>query len=465
MKRFSLFLVLPLTSIAHGQGDPATIARIIDEGKNRNQAARHLQYLTKQIGPRLTGSPRFQRAADWTAGKFRDFGLQNVQLDKWGEMPVGFDRGNRQSARMLAPYERVFQFTTLAWTAGTNGPIRGRAVIEPTTIEELNRVRNQLRGAWVIGADPVTMRGPQPVAAMKEVSDAVWAAGIAGKVYSSSSESVHTHGRFQDIVWESLPSQIRVIIRKSDMEAVRQAVTGGREVTLEFDIGNRFVKGPVPLYNVVAEIKGTEKPDEVVILGAHLDSWDGPGSEGTNDNGTGSMVMLEAARILAKAKAKPKRTIRFILFGGEEQGLLGSSSYASRHQAEMDKVSAVFVDDGGTNYQGGVTATKDMAAMIEQALAPMNTAFPDMPVKVTISEKFSPGGGSDHFAFVPYGVPGFYFHETGRQNYGFVWHTQNDRFEQAIPEYLAQSSTNSAVIAYNLANADKLLPRVPKSGG
>lgn len=459
----SLFAVL-LVGQALGQGDPATISRIIAEGKERSQVVTLLRHLTKNIGPRLTGSPRYQAAAEWCAKKFREFGLKNVQLESAVTVPIPWDRTGPQSARMIEPYERKLVFTTMAWSPSTRGVATGPAVAEPTDMDSFNRVKDSLRGAWVISAAPVTMRGPQPGDKDAALQKAISEAGILGRVYSSSSELVNTYG-YMPASPDQLPTEIRVIVRKSDMAAIRQALIAERPTRLAIQAGATFYPGPAQVPNVIAEIPGSEKPDEVVLFGAHLDSWNGPGSEGANDDGTGSMVMLEAARILAKAGAKPKRTIRFVLFAGEEQGLLGSRAYAEKYASSMGKISAVFVDDGGSNYQGGLAGSSDMKEMLELALAPMSRAFPDMPVSVTVSDPFPSFGGSDHFSFLAYGVPGFFFKETGRHNYGFVWHSQNDTFENTIPEYLVQSATNSAVVGFNLASADKLLPRLPKSGG
>jgi Zn-dependent M28 family amino/carboxypeptidase len=225
------------------------------------------------------------------------------------------------------------------------------------------------------------------------------------------------------------------------------------------------VKGPISNYNVVAEIKGSEKPDEVVIVSGHLDSWDGPGSQGALDNGTGSCTAIEAARILSAVKAKPKRTIRFILWTGEEQGLLGSRQYVIDHKDELPKISAVLVDDGGTNYQGGYIGLTSQKEIFEAAFKPVVEAFPDMPQTFTGGEHQQRPVGSDQDSFNPLGVPGFFTNETGRSNYGFVHHTQNDKYEMAIPEYLVQSGTNHAVVSYYIACLPDLLPRDPNPRG
>lgn len=456
MKRiFCLAAIFVSALAALAQGDPAIIAKILDEGKNRNQVMKHLTYLSTEIGPRLTGSPNLQRACEWTRQQFQSFGLQNCALEQWGTVPVGFRRGSTQIARMVSPMQRDFEFTTRSWSPGTKGLVRGRALMEPADMESLERLGSVLKGAWIV-TRPRSRNDDQ--AQRDAINNALDKAGIAGRVTGASGELVITSGRM-NIKWEELPTGFEVIVRKSDRDAIIKQIATGKDVMLEFNVQNEFLPGPVPVYNVIAEIPGTERPEEVVIVSGHLDSWDGPGAQGTCDNGTGTMVALEAARILMASGAKPKRTIRFIMWTGEEQGLLGSRAYVEKHKAELDKISAVLVDDGGTNYSGGLVCIEAMRPMLEQAIAPVANFFADMPVKIRVAERMPRGGGSDHASFNAVGVPGFFWDETGRANYTFAHHTQHDRVDQAIPEYLVQSSTVTAVTAYNLACADTLLPR------
>jgi Zn-dependent M28 family amino/carboxypeptidase len=269
-----------------------------------------------------------------------------------------------------------------------------------------------------------------------------------------------------------VPKSIEVVVRRGDYDFINSRLFDKEPIELEFNLDHKLFTGPegakVPTYNVIAEIPGTTWPDQVVILSAHIDSWDGPGSQGTTDNGTGTTVMMEAARILMAAGAQPKRTIRIILWTGEEQGLLGSRAYVEKHKGTMDSVSAVFVDDGGTNYQGGLHCIPEMADLLAAATAPVNNKFFDgvtgkpLNVNIQVEEKMPQGGGSDHASFNAIGVPGFYWDEVGRAEYTYGWHTQHDKFDLAIPEYLKQSATCSAVTAYRLACADSLLPRETK---
>lgn len=440
--------------LTFAQGEPATVKRIIEIGKDKNQVWETLTEVSTKIGPRLTASPNLDKAMDWAMAKFKSYGLTNVHLDYWGEWPVGFQRGKRQSARMIAPWNIQFEFTSPSWTPGTDGPMRGKAVLAPATMDEFNQVKGSLKGAWVVTGAP--LRG----APRTELDDAIDGAGILGRVQGSRDDLVITSGNHR-IEWDKLPTLRRVIVRKKDMDDIMAAIRAKRECVLEIDMEQKFVKGPIKTANVVADIRGTEKPDEMVIVSGHLDSWDGPGSLGTSDNGTGISVALETARILTAAGAKPKRTIRFILWTGEEQGLFGSRAYVQNHKDELDKISAVLVDDGGSNYQGGMQCVANMEAMLTEAQAPMTGVFPDMPFKVRVGPAMPRGGGSDHAPFNQAGVPGFFWDEVGRQNYTFIHHTQHDHMGYAIKEYLVQSSTNSAVMSFNLACAATMLPRAP----
>lgn len=445
----------------HAQGDPEMVDKIIHEGKHRNQVMNHLTHLTKKIGPRLSGSPKLDKAIEWSISKFKSWGLENVHADYWGDVPMGFDRGPNQSVRMTAPFAYDFQFTTPAWWPGTKGKVSGKTVLEPESLAELDKIEKDLEGAWIVMRRPVGMRGGaaanNPEA--RQLEERIAKIDIAGRIYGTTSELVHTSGR-----WNPDPNignmDVVIYVRKSDMDMIRWNLDKGREVKVEAHIDNKLIPGPIKSHNVIADIKGTEFPDEYVIVSGHLDSWNGPGSEGAVDNGTGTSVTMEAARILAASGAKPKRTIRFILWTGEEQGLHGSRRYVEMYKDQLDKISAVFVDDGGTNYQGGLPCVEQMRPMLEAAMAPMKAAFPDMPQKIDVAPSMPRGGGSDHASFNAVGVPGFFWYETGRANYRHAWHTQNDKLDQAIPEYLVQSSTNSAVVAYNIANADTLLPRM-----
>lgn len=494
-------------------GDSATIRRILDEGRNRNQVMDHLRYLSEEIGPRLTGSSNAETANRWTLEKFRSWGL-DAELFQWGEVPVRFDRGPSTGVVQIAEKKknddgtttdgfknvRTMTLTTLAWTRGTTGPVRGRVLHAPETEDEFNKIKDQLPGAWIL-IKPTPLGGRQGVrsgglragdrfANRREAREKV-AAGTDPMTLSLDDRLLFVEGNGmkgvagfivapmddKDRIWttaapkwrertiDQIPADVEITVRLSDYDYMNSRIADGTEVFAEFNLEHTLTQGPIPVYNTIAEIKGTTWPDEVVIVCGHMDSWNGPGSQGTTDNGTGSMVTLEAARILSTVNARPKRTIRFCLWTGEEQGLLGSRGYVKAIEDQWPKISAVLNDDGGTNYEGGLKCTPEMVDMLAAATAPVNYQFLDSkdgkPLNVNIQpqEKFPRAAASDHFSFVEKGIPGFFWDEVGRADYGFGWHTQHDRFDLAIPEYLAQSSTCAAITAYNLACAPTMLPR------
>ncbi len=287
--------------------------------------------------------------------------------------------------------------------------------------------------------------------------DAAYAeAKIAGTVRGTRNDLLITGGNYQ-VSWDKLPTTPSINLVKAQYDEIAALIKEGKPVVLEFDIRNYFKKGPIPLFNVIADIPGTEFPDEYVIVGGHIDSWDG--ATGTCDNGTGCSTTLEAARLLMKSGVKPRRTIRFMLWSGEEQGLFGSKEYVKAHPELMKKISAVLVHDGGTNYLSGISVTKAMKKDIDEALAPLVGLDPAMPFAIREVPGLSLGGGSDHASFNAAGAPGFFWRQSGKANYQHVHHTQFDTYDAAIPEYQKHSSIVAALGSLGIANLDHLLSR------
>lgn len=427
-----------------------TFTKIIELGRTDSKVDEHLEYMTERIGSRLTGSPGMQRASEWAAAVFASYGLE-VRLEKWGEFPVGFERGPA-SGGMVAPVRIDFVFATNAWTAGTAGPVRGAARLAPTSLEGLDAAAEKFAGAWILQRG----RDERPEREVGEKIDArLDELGIAGRIANAGS-LVHTGGNYR-IAWDDLPSGVSISLQDEFYLDVRARLDRGEEVELEFDIDNRFLPGPYPQYNVIADLVGSEFPDEYVVVGGHLDSWDG--STGAQDNATGCATSIEAARLLVEAGAEPRRTIRFQLWGGEEQGLLGSRGYVRDHPDEMERISAVLVHDGGTNYLSGVSAPEAMIPQLTEAFAAVGELDPSMPFKINQNEGLSRGGGSDHSSFVAAGVPGFFWHQTGRAPYRMIHHTQHDLLSNVVPEYQRHSAMVVALGALGIANLDEKLDR------
>jgi hypothetical protein len=246
-----------------------------------------------------------------------------------------------------------------------------------------------------------------------------------------------------------------MVISNEDYALLARLIRTGVTPRVEARVENRMGTKPVQQSNTVAEIKGSERPGQVVILGAHLDSWDL--GTGVTDNGTGSMAVLETARVIARSGLKPKRTIRFILFSGEEQGLIGSREYAAAHAAEADSIQAVLVLDNGTGAIKGqaLQGRSDLEGLWKELLAPVASLGAD---SVRQASKM----GTDHLSFLPYGVPGFNFDQLPR-GYNHTHHSESDTYDKAVEADLKQAAAVMAVTAWQLANMPELLPRGPKN--
>lgn len=428
----------------------AEIDRLLQVGQEDNRVQEHLHYLTTGIGARLTSSTNLTRACEWARAQFESFGLE-AHIEEWGTFPVGFDAGPHTGG-MVAPEKIDYVYRTPAWTPGTPGPTRGRALLEPTTEEELEAIRPQLAGAWLVRGNARVRRS------VREVLDAaIQEAGVAGEVRKGG-DRITVFGNHR-IEWDERNDRmVSVRLLNEHYDDLHARLVAGDEVELEFDIDNRFLPGPVPLYNVIADIPGTELPDEYVVIGGHIDSWHA--AQGTNDNGTGVATTMEAARLLMASGAQPKRTIRFMLWSGEEQGLLGSRGWVNAHTDLMPKISAALVHDKGTNYLSGMVAPAKIAEQLRGVFEPVAELNPDMPFSVRENQGFNRmAGSSDHASFLREGVPGLFWEQSGRTTYGDFWHTHYDTFDSAVPEYQRHSALVVAVGALGIANLDGLLDR------
>jgi hypothetical protein len=412
---------------------------MIDEGIHRSHVAADLEYLTDVIGPRLAGSPEMVRANEWTLQKFRDYGVDTSTLEAFN-FGVPWIRGP-MTARMLAPQRRELLAASWAWVPGTNGPLSGDVVLVDarTPAEFQHRFAGKLRGAWV-------MIGPASRAAL--VADE----GIAGVIRDGAKE-------FGLFTMSGSPAAVspypQVVISHENYSQFERLLRAGERVRFEADVTNTFGLRAVLQYNIVSELRGTERPNEVVLVGAHLDSWDL--ATGATDNGAGAIAVLEAARILAATRSRPKRTIRFVLFGAEEEGLYGSQAYAAAHRSELDRFQAVLVLDNGSGRITGMELQNrdELRDMWEAMMRPLASLGP-----LTIRPGYKTG--TDHLSFLPYGVPAFNYDQLAR-GYDDTHHSQVDDFAHTVPADVAQAATVMAVNAWQLANLPALLPRGPKS--
>jgi carboxypeptidase Q len=464
--------------------DTAGVGRLIDQALNHSEVMQNLQHLSDVIGPRLSGSPAMRRANEWTAGQFTSYGL-TTRLESY---PFGatWERGST-SLRLVAPFSRAITAYSWAWTEGTGGQTLSGPVVltDLSTPESLAVYRGKVKGAWVLPRAPYPIwnpDGPPMTAAdslrlqneikfraspFADTSTAAVAArrqfqldlpyilksaGALGTLVDGSKE-------FGLLTMSGSPNRLaplpNLVTSHEDYALLARLLAAGVAPRLEGRVENRMGQSPVQQWNTVADLRGSGRPGQVVILGAHLDSWDL--GTGVTDNGTGSMVVLEAARVLARSGLRPKRTIRFILFSGEEQGLLGSRAYAEAHAAESDSIQAVLVLDNGTGAITGqaLQGRKELEGLWKQLLAPVASLGAD-------SVRDASKTGTDHLSFLPYGVPGFNFDQLQR-GYNHTHHSQVDTYDHAVPADLKQAAAVMAVTAYELANLPELLPRGPKS--
>lgn len=455
--------------------NPDLVQRMIDEGMRRSHVGQDLEYLLDVIGPRLSGTPEMRRANEWTQQKFKEYGTDRSELEGWN-FGLGWTRGP-MSLRMVAPQNRALIGVSYAWAPGTNGPVTGDVVYlnARTTAEFNQRFGGKLKGTWVmlgpstpirnsdapgVPADSIRVDSMRLAQAIHNDDEAHYLQvrgallireGIAGVIHGSEKE-------FNLLTMSGSPGAIvpypMIIIGNDDYSQMERLAQRGVATKLEVDIKNTFTSAPIDQYNTVAEIRGSEKPDEVVILGAHLDSWDL--STGGTDNATGSIAVLEAARILRASGVKPKRTIRFVLFSGEEEGLLGSQSYADDHQKELPKVQAIIVLDNGTGRITGMAlqGREDLRNMWKSMLQPATELG-------TLTVRSGRKTGTDHLAFEPYGVPAFNYDQLSR-GYNHTHHSQVDDFDHTVPTDVAQAATIMAINAWQLADMRELLTRSPK---
>jgi len=447
-----IFLLTSLT--ATGQNDPV-INKIIDLGTTDNKVMEHIDVLTNRIGDRITGSDGYYNACVWAINTMKSWGMI-AEMQEAGEMPVGFNRGP-WFGKMISPGEITLDFGTPSYTAGTKGRQKGHVVISPKSVEEFWTVRDSIKGAWVL-IDGSNSGWPRDRAGVSELTRLMKEAGALGTIQLST---FPIRLLFQKVdSWENLPELPDIKLIDKQYNDIKNLVLKGQRVILEFDIRNYFRPGPVKYHNVVAWIPGSQFPDEYVILGGHLDGFDG--GSGAVDNASGATVAMEVARLIIAAGGKPKRTIMVQLWAGEEYGLLGSTAWVKQNPDMLPRISALFNRDGGTNCITGLSVPKSMMADFQEIVKPILGLNPKYPFELTERPKqFRKGGrgSTDTFSFLQKEVPAFGFSTKGEQVYGRTWHTTLDTYDEVIPKYEEYSSMVTAVIAYKVANLDHLLSR------
>jgi hypothetical protein len=494
--------------------------KIRREGMERSQAMRTLHVLTDVYGPRLTGSPNFKGAADWTIKQMESWGFKNAHLEPWDFGHPGW-LNERLSAHIVSPVKDALVCEALAWTPGTNGAVKGQAfqlvLPERPTKESftafLEGIRNQVRGKIVLVGrhqfvpvtfnpqnkrredqearnqyDPNAPPAPSPFAApspspaaspqaspqpprlltQAQIGEQLDQFLVASGALVRINDAGREHGQiraFNNRTFDVSKAVPTVVMRNEDYGRISRILAGGTPVELEFDIVNRSYPEGRTSYNVIGEIPGTDKADEVVMLGGHLDSWHA--ATGATDNAIGCTIMLEAARILHTLGVRPRRTIRVALWSGEEQGLLGSKAYVKEHfgtfenpKPEYFKFNGYFNIDSGTGRVRGanVFGPPETATILRQALAP----FEDLGVMGAIATTSRRTGGTDSTSFNEAGLPGIGLGQDPIEYGTHTWHTNLDTYERIVENDVKIAAIVVAAAVYQLAMREEMLPRFSK---
>ncbi len=448
--------------------------KIAAEVKAHSELMKNLQHLTTEIGPRLTGSKQMQQASDWTLKRFHDYGI-DAHLETT-EIPHAYYRGS-DTAEIISPISRRIEVRAMGWSKATAGEVSGPvAVVKMESTEDLSRFKGKLKGAIVLLNKPAEI----PVDPEENAYDAVvgrerglssaprlgfqerikmltmiaqeqpaallFDSGKTDNLFNMSSFS-----RYQ-------PSQVPVAYITHEDFSLIYRLAADAPVSLKLNLTGTFSPAAVPASITVAEIKGSEFPDERVIIGGHLDSWDL--GQGALDNGTGSMAVLEAARTLKALGWKPKRTLTFILFTGEEQGGVGVETFMKNHAAEVPKMDAVLVHDTGTGKVFSIALENlyETASLMGEIYEPLREVFELEP----LSTRYF--GSSDHVAFLRAGVPA-YFCIQKPAHYREAHHSQTDTFDKVIPEEINEGAALLAAWAWNVSEMPDALPHHSPAAG
>ncbi|MCX2479076.1 M20/M25/M40 family metallo-hydrolase [Pedobacter sp. MC2016-15] len=495
---FSFLLAAATFGNAFSQkgSDAQMISRIREEGMSHSKVMETAFNLTDVTGPRLANSPGLKRAQDWSVNALKTWGLVNVKREPWGKFGKGWEV-QKNYAAITVPYYHAVIAIPKAWTPGTNGPIKSEVVVvKADSIVDLASYKGKLKGKIVmLNTKPLAERSFEADATritdaqLSEMAAAKASAGARPRAAGNMAALVNfraalskfyveegvglvlsqgrgTDGTIftsggRDYADTSKTPAPELETSSEDFQRILRLVNAGVPVKMEAEVKTQFFADDLQGYNVVGELAGSDKKNELVIIGGHLDSWHA--ATGATDNAAGSAVMLEAMRILKSLGFKPRRTLRVVLWSSEEQGLHGSRNYVLNHYGDpktmtlksaQAKVSAYYNLDNGAGKIRGIYAQGNDAAgaVFKSWLEP----FKDLgAATVTLNNT----GSTDHIPFDAIGIPGFQFIQD-RLDYGTRTHHSNqDTYDRLIEDDLKQAATVVATFVYQTSQREEMIPR------
>jgi carboxypeptidase Q len=505
----ALALCVPFVAAAQEEKvDLSVVNRIKAEAFDNSRVMEHLFYLTDVYGPRIADSPNYLQAAGWAVKQLQEWGLKDARLEKWGKFGRSWT-WTRFAANMIEPQQTSLTGVPLAWSPGTPGAVTGEVVLAPMrTVEDGAKYKGTLKGRIVLIGEPRELK-PHFEADARRWSDADLAARALAPEpgerphYESpplppgekppTREQLHqAHNKLNQFLEDEGVLAVVTPGYGGDDGTIFAAAAGSREaadpippvsialasehynrlarlvdkkipVKLELDVRARILEDHPDGVNVIASLPGGARKDEIVMLGAHLDSWQA--ATGATDNAAGCAVALEAVRILAALNLKMERTVRVALWDAEEEGLVGSREYVKEHFADREtmrlkpeyaKLSGYFnLDNGSGKIRGVNLQGNDMMRPIFEAwLAP----FRDLgATTITIRNT----GGTDHLSFDAVGLPGFQFIQDPLDYMSRTHHSNMDVYDRVQNSDLMQAAAIMASFVYDAATRPEMLPRRP----
>lgn len=488
-QKTSLLFILTATYLSQAQpvkteeNAPQYVKEIVQKANNESQLENLAFELLDVIGPRLVGSPEMKLASEWVINTYKKWGI-NSGIQNYGEWR-SWQRGTT-SLEMTHPRIKSLEGQQLAWNVATKKPVEAEVIAIPEfkNVDVFNWWLKTVKGKIILLS--MYQKFGRPDAQLKDQSlsgdyeiiqkekkeaQERWNANlkITGHTANQLAEVLEKNGAVGIVIstWSGEMGVNRIFSSKTlkipmvdialeDYGLLYRLAVNGRQPKIKIAINSKDL-GKTETFNTIATIIGSEKPTEYVLLSAHLDSWDG--SQGATDNGTGTITMMEVARILKEIKPAPKRTIIIGHWGSEEQGLNGSRAYAEDHKDIMSKTVVSFNQDSGTGRiinlsgQGFSKSYEYLGRWLQnvpnEISQHVNTTFPGMPGT----------GGTDNAAFIPYGVPAF---NLGSQNWGYggyTWHTNRDSYDKIIFNELKRNVILTAILTYQAAQDEQEISR------